>query len=78
MFVGDVRKSRGNESVAIGHLNLWQCLFVQHIAFLDDAALEKKERRQSINFVRGEGSALAVVLGQVFIIRWRLLLLAYL
>src|SRR3984893_8032710 len=58
LFVRDIRESRGNESVAIRHLNFRQRLRVQHIVFLDDVALGEDERGKSVDLVRRECSAL--------------------
>src|SRR5882762_11597300 len=58
LFVRNIRKSRRNESIAIGHLNLRQRLRIQYVVFFDDVALGEDEGSKRVDLIRAERSSL--------------------
>src|SRR5882762_11822136 len=58
LFVRNIGKSWGNESIAIGHLNLRQRLRIQYVVFFDDVALGEDEGSKRVDLIRAERSSL--------------------
>src|SRR5882762_1865461 len=58
LFVRNIGKSWGNESIAIGHLNLRQRLRIQYVVFFDDVALGEDEGGKRVDLIRAERSSL--------------------